>query len=113
MAWMLVSGHAVASDIDGDFAHWVSDTIAKNGLTNVVQDPPDPAKSLQGNNFNQMLVGGYSADRQTDQGTIQLTWIDLFNPSTQLDGFIDVAADSPGALKAAVPDVNAMIGSML
>jgi hypothetical protein len=110
------SGKPHAPDINGDMSWLITAYIEAVGYTNVVQDPsPDGAQPLQGKNFTQDLIVGYTADQQIDQGTTLFrgTWIDLFNPSTQLDGFIDFRAASPDGLQAAMADVKGMIGSML
>jgi hypothetical protein len=113
----VTSGNAPhAPDIKGDMAFMINDDINAEPLTNVVQSPdPSGVQSVQGKNFTQELLVGYTADVQTDQGTVQLTgvWIQLFNPSTKLDGFIDVFAQNSGDLQQAIPDAKTMIASML
>jgi hypothetical protein len=112
----LLSGAPHASDINGDMAFMINDDINVEPLTNVVQSPdPSGVQSVQGSNFTQELLVGYTADQQSDQGTSQFTgvWMVLFNPATRLDAFIDLVAQNSGDLQQAIPDAKTMIGSML
>jgi hypothetical protein len=83
-------------------------------LTNVVQEPQG-VQTVQGNNFTQSLQVNYTANRQTNQGTMQVygIWTTLFNASTQIACFIDFRAISPDAFQAALPDAKSMLASML
>jgi hypothetical protein len=110
------SGKPHAPDINGDMSWLINADTTALGYTNVVQGPdPDGAQAVQGKNFTQSLVVGYTADYQSNQGTIhyQGIWVDLFNRSTQLSACINLRANSPDALRAAVPAAKGMIGSML
>jgi hypothetical protein len=110
------SGQAHAPDINGDMAWGINDDINDEPLTNVNQSPdPDGVQSVQGRNFTQELLVGYTADQQSDQGTSQFTgvWIELFNPSTRLYAFINLRAKNSGDLQQAIPDAKNMIGSFL
>jgi hypothetical protein len=112
----LGSGKPHAPDISGDLAWMINESITVLGYTNVVQQPSgDGVQAVQGKNFTQMLTVGYTADTQTNQGTVAVigVWMDLFNPSTQLEGFVDLRANSQGDLNAAIPDAKNMIASML
>jgi hypothetical protein len=112
----VTSGTEHAPDINGEMAWNINDEINVQPLTNVVQSPdPNGVQSLQGRNFTQELLVGYTADQQTNQGALQLTgvWIDLFNPSTQLGAFINLVAQNSGDLQQAIPDAKTMIGSFL
>ena len=88
--------------------------LATNGLTNAVEEPQG-VQTVQGKNFTQSLQVNYTANRETNQGTMQLygTWTTLFNASTQIVGFIDFRAVSPDAFQAALPDAKSMLASML
>jgi hypothetical protein len=83
-------------------------------LTNAVQEPQG-VQPVQGNNFTQSLQVNYTANRQTNQGTMQVygIWTTLFNASTQIAGFMDFRAISPDAFQAALPDAKSMLASML
>lgn len=109
-----VSGHENTPDIGQESGYMINQAIGLLGLTNVVQDPQG-VQTVQGNNFTQDLVVGYTANRQTNQGTTQLygIWMTLFNPSAQISGFIDLEAGSTDALNAALLDAKSMIASML
>jgi hypothetical protein len=110
----LTSGHANGQDINSDMAYMVASSAQP--LTNVSESrDPDGVQSVQGSNFTQESLVGYTADLQTNQGTVQLTgvWVDLFNPATLLDAFIDLRAANNGDLQQAIPDAKNMISSMI
>jgi hypothetical protein len=112
----LTSGHGHAPDISTDLAWMINNDINVNVLTNVDQSPdPDGVQSVQGSNFTQESLVGYTADMQTNQGTVQLTgvWVELFNPATQNNAFIDLRAANNGDLQQAIPDAKNMISSMI
>jgi hypothetical protein len=112
----LTSGKPHAPDITGDMSWMINESINSLGYTNVVQQPSgDGVVTVQGKNFTQMLTVGYTADHQSDQGTIPYigVWMELFNPSTQLGGFVNFRAASQDNLNAAMPDAQSMIASML
>jgi len=57
----------------------------------------------------------YTASVQTDQGTTPIVgvWTELFNPTTQIGGFVDYRANSQATWSAFFPDVGPMPRSML
>lgn len=109
------SGTPHATDIVDDAAAGVNMTINVNGLTNVMQEPQGGITTVQGKNFTQLLQINYTANRQTNQGTREQygVWIDLFNPSTQIAGFINLGAANANDVQTAVSDANRMIASIL
>lgn len=110
-----LSGRADTTDIEHEAALLIHEAIKYGNLTNVQEDPRAQVQAVSGNNFKQALATNYTADLQTNQGTIQLygIWLTLFNASAEITGFIDFNAVSPDALDAASPDAERMIASML
>ncbi len=108
------SGKPAMPDITEEAGFIAGQDTLRSGLTNVVQEP-QAVQTVHGNNFTQSLQVNYSANRQTNQGTMQLygIWTTLFNASTQIIGFIDFRAISPDAFQAALPDAKSMLASML
>jgi len=109
------TGKPHAPDITGEMAWLINADTTVLGYTNVVRDPyPDGAQAVHGKNFTQAFLVGYTADYQSDQGTInyQGFWVVLFNLSTQLSACINLRAGA-GTLDAAMPAAHDMIGSML
>jgi hypothetical protein len=107
------SGKSSMRDITQE-AGFMAGLYATDRLTNVIEEP-QAVQPVQGKNFTQSLQVNYTANRQTDQGTMQLygIWTTLFNASTQIAGFIDFSAISPDAFQAALPDAKSMLASML
>jgi hypothetical protein len=108
------SGKPPISDITEEAGFMAGQDAVLSGLTNVVQELQG-VQTVQGNNFTQSLQVNYTANRQTNQGTMQLygIWTTLFSASTQIGGFIDFRAISPDAFQAALPDAKSMLASML
>ncbi len=108
------SGKPAMPDITEEAGFIAGQDTLRSGLTNVVQEPQG-VQTVQGNNFTQSLQVNYTANRQTNQATMQLygIWTTLFNASTQIIGFIDFRANSPDAFQAALPDAKSMLASML
>jgi hypothetical protein len=106
-------GKSAMRDITQE-AGFMAGLYSTNRLTNVIEEPQG-VQTVQGKNFTQSLQANYTANRQTDQGTMQLygIWTTVFNPSTQIAGFIDFSAISPDAFQAALPDAENMLASML
>jgi hypothetical protein len=109
------AGNANTSNIDREATLLINQQIKGVGLSDVQTDPQAQSQSVQGNNFQQLLPVNYTANLQTNQGTVQLygIWVTLFNPSTHTSGFIDFFAGSSNAFQAASPDAEHMVGSML
>jgi hypothetical protein len=107
------SGKSAMRDITQE-AGFMAGLYATNRLTKLIEEPQG-VQPVQGKNFTQSLQVNYTANRQTDQGTMQLygIWTTLFNASTQIASFIDFSAISPEAFQAALPDVKSMLASML
>jgi hypothetical protein len=107
------SGKPAMPDITVEAGFLTGQGTILSGLTNVVQEPQG-VQTVRGNHFTQSLQVNYTANRQTNQGTMQLygIWVTLFNASTQISGFIDFRAGSTDAFQTALPDVNSMIASM-
>jgi hypothetical protein len=107
------SGKAAMTEITQE-AGFMAGLYATNRLTNVIEEPQG-VQTVQGKNFTQSLQVNYTANRQTDQGTMQLygIWTTLFNASTRIAGFIDFSAISPDAFQAALPDAKSMLASMM
>jgi hypothetical protein len=107
------SGKSAMPDITQE-AGFMAGLYAINRLTHVVEEPQG-VQTVQGHNFTQSLQVNYTANRQTDQGSMQVygTWTTLFNASTQIAAFIDFRAISPDAFQAALPDAKNMLASML
>ena len=105
-------GKSAIPDITGEAG--VMAGLDSGGLTNVVQEPQG-VQAVHGKNFTQSLQVNYTANRQTNQGTMQLygIWTTLFNATTHIAGSIDFRAISPDAFQAALPDANSMLASML
>jgi hypothetical protein len=123
--WVLLANSDNSALMEADFgkppmpditteAGFMAGQATFSGLTNVVEEPQG-VQTVQGNNFTQSLQVNYTANRETNQGTMQLygIWVTLFNASTQIAGFIDFRAISPDAFQAALPDAKSMLASML
>jgi len=84
----------------------------KGGLQGVMPDPPT---TLQGSNFQQKMSSHYMANLITQWGTTVVYGVvtELLNPSTRLSAFINLYSNQSDALRAAEPDADAMISSML
>ncbi len=108
------SGKPPMPDITEEAGFMAGQDATLSGLTNVVQEPQG-VQTVRGNHFTQSLQVNYTANLQTNQGTMQLygIWVTLFNASTQIFGFIDFRAGSTDAFMAALPDAKSMIASML
>jgi hypothetical protein len=108
------SGKPPMPDITEEAGFMTGQDTILSRLTNVDQEPQG-VQTVQGNNFTQSLQVNYTANRQTNQGTMQVygIWTTLFNPSTQIAGFIAFRAISPDAFQAALPDAKSMLASML
>jgi hypothetical protein len=112
----IASGGPHASDINGDMAWSINDDIKINDYTNVVRKPsPDGVQTIVGKHFTQELTIGYTATYQSDQGALEFNgiWMTLFNPSTQLNAFIDFRAATSEGYAAALPDAASMIASIV
>ncbi|QZA15585.1 zinc ribbon domain-containing protein [Mycobacterium malmoense] len=107
-------GKAKTPEINQEATQLINAAIQKGGMTNVQQNPLGSAQTVQGKNFQQVLQISYTASVQTDLGTQQEygTWATLFNPSTQIAGFVELFGYSPQDFQAAVPDGKSMLASM-
>jgi hypothetical protein len=110
-----VAGSTNAPDINHEATADISGDIEGNGLINVQQDSVGQVQTVQGNNYQQLVEFAYTANAQSDQGTMQLFgfWVVLFNSSTQTAGFINFFSPDPDALNTATPDFKNMVLSML
>jgi hypothetical protein len=109
------AGHAVTSEIGQEtLRHMRYRVIQDSGLTNVQEDW-QLVQPVQGKNFTQKLQVKFTADQQTDRGTVQLYGksVTLFNPSTQEAGSFTFYAAGTDALNAVEPDATSMLASML
>ncbi len=109
------AGSADSPDINQESTLCITRDIQTNGMTNVQQNPLGPAQAVQGKNFTQMLQVTYAANVQTTQGAAAQSgiWVSLFNPSTQTSGFIDFYGPGIDNYRAATPDANSMLSSMM
>jgi hypothetical protein len=109
------AGSADSPDINQESTVCITRDIQTNGMTNVQQNPLGPAQAVQGKNFTQMLQVTYAANVQTTQGAAAQSgiWVSLFNPSTQTSGFIDFYGPGIDNYRAAMPDANSMLSSMM
>jgi hypothetical protein len=109
------TGKADAADINQEATVLINADIKAVGLTNVQPQSLGPMRTVQGNNFQQILGFSYTAYVQTDQGAGPTCgiWMVLFNPTAQRTGFVNFNAGSPDALNAASHDAETMIASML
>jgi hypothetical protein len=91
----------------------INQNIKSAGLTNVQQTPADPS-AVQGKNFQESLEVDYTADVQTDQGTMEVygAWVTLYNASTGAAALFDFFAGSQAAFKGSLQDAAAMMVSM-
>jgi hypothetical protein len=110
-----VAGATNAPDINHEASADISGDITGNGLTSVQQDSVGQVQTVQGNNYQQLVEFAYTANAQSDQGTMQLFgfWVVLFNSSTHTAGFINFFSPDPDALNTATPDFKNMVLSML
>jgi hypothetical protein len=110
-----VAGATNAPDINHEASADISGDITGNGLTNVQQDSVGQVQTVHGNNYQQLVEFAYTANAQSDQGTMQLFgfWVALFNSSTHTAGFINFFSPDPDALNTATPDFKNMVLSML
>jgi hypothetical protein len=106
------SGTDILAELQADINSLTSASSA--GLSNVQMEKP-LTNTLQGNNFQQDAIIGYTADQSTQQGTTSIVGVfaELLNPSNQQSAFIDMKAVSPAAANQAGTDTGRMMGSML
>ena len=111
----VLAGSTILRDIHQQATADISANITGNGLTNVQQDSLGRVQTVYGNNYQQLVEFAYTANAQSDQGTMQLFgfWVVLFNSSTQTAGFINFFSPDPDALNTATPDFKNMVLSML
>jgi len=107
------AGRANTSDIRQESTMAINQNIQSEGLTNVEQTPAQP-QTVQGKNFQEILEVDYTADVQTDQGTMQVygAWVTLYSASTRQAGFINLFAPSQDAFDASLQEAAAMMVSM-
>jgi hypothetical protein len=113
---VLVAALADASDepdINQESSALINQTIKGAAMTDVEQDPPK-LKTIQGNNFQQMLGVAYTGAIQTNQGAVEVEglWVTLYNSATGTTGFVNIYSPSTTALDAATDEVASMIQSM-
>ena len=111
----IVVGTVLSRDIAKVFATDTRET--QKDLNNVevqADEKSDRIIPLRGENFQQMMLVGYTADATSQQGTLPLTgaWIELFNPQTGSSAFLDYFAVDVPTFKAHANDVDAVISSM-
>ena len=101
-------------DINQEATNGIRSFIKGAGMTNVQQDTSAQVKTIQGNNYQQLLPIAYAGNIQTNQGTTEVegAFVTLFNSSTQTVGFFDALSPSDHALGAAAPDIKTMLQSM-
>jgi hypothetical protein len=107
------AGRANTPDIKQESTMMIKQNIDSAGLTNVQQTPTQP-QTVQGKNFQEVLEVDYTADVQTDQGTMQVYggWLTLYSASTGAAAFFDYFASSRAAFKASLMDAGQMMVSM-
>jgi hypothetical protein len=107
------AGRANTPNVKQESTIAINQNIDSAGLTNVQQTPADPT-TVQGKNFQESLEVDYTADVQTDQGTMQVygAWVTLYNGSTGAAAFFDFFAPSRAAFNASLQDAAAMMVSM-
>ena len=110
-----LAGAADAPDINQEATASINADISALGLTNVQQDTSSQVQTVQGSNFQQALVVGYTGNAQTNQGSQLLggVWVTLFNSSTQTAGFINFFSPNPQAIEGALSDLKPMLASMM
>jgi hypothetical protein len=111
-----IAAGADRPDINQEATSSFSAYIQGAGMTNVQQDTSAQVQTIQGNNFQQVLLIAYTGNMQTNQGTTEVggIWVTLFNSSTQTAGFFGAltSSSSEDAFTAAAPDMKAMLQSM-
>jgi hypothetical protein len=109
-----LAGCADQPDINQESTALINATIKGSGMTNVQQDSSPQLMTIQGKNFQQTLIVGYSGNIQTNQGAqeIEGAWVTLYSGSTQTSGFVNVYSSDDSSLHAASPDVVSMLTSM-
>jgi hypothetical protein len=107
------AGSANASDITQESAMLINGNIKGDGLTNV-QQTPGQVQAIQGKTFDQLLEVDFTADVQTDQGTMQIWggWVTLYSSARHASGLFDYFAGSQAAFKASLQDAGQMMASM-
>jgi hypothetical protein len=108
-------GKASGTDIAQVLSTDITNATSGAAFSNVKLSGQPSQKTRQSDRFQQERGVGYTADLQTQQGTIPVVGVfaELLNTSTRESAFIDVHAVSSDALKQAAEDADAMIGSML
>jgi hypothetical protein len=106
-----VSGTDIAQVLSVD----IKNVTSGGAFSNVQLTTQGQPNTLQSDRFQQELAVGYTADLQTQQGTIPVVgvFLELLNTSTGESAFVDVHAVSSDAMKKAAKDGDAMISSML
>lgn len=107
-------GKANTQDIVSEANTLINQNIRSGGLTNVQQNSSARPVPLQGKNFQQLIELDYTADAQTNQGTMQIWggWIVLYNSSTEISAFYNYFANSQDTFKSSLPDAGSMLVSM-
>lgn len=109
-----LAGCADQTDINQESTALINATIKGSGMTNVQQDSSPKVMAIQGRNFQQTLIVGYTGNIQTNQGAQELegAWVTMYNGPTQTSGFVNIYSADDGALHAASSDVVSMLTSM-
>jgi hypothetical protein len=110
-----LAGPVDEPDISQESSALINATIRGAGMTNVQQDSSGEVKTIQGNNFQQMITVTYTGNMQTNQGASEIEglWVTFYNPLTQTSGFCNVYSPrGESALEAATNDVISMLQSM-
>jgi hypothetical protein len=107
-------GKANTQDIVSEANMLINQNIRSGGLTNVQQNSSARPVPLQGKNFQQFIELDYTADSQTNQGTMQVWggWIVLFNASTQTSAFFNYFANTQDTVKLSLSEAGSMLASM-
>lgn len=107
------AGGANTPDIRQESTALISGDIQANGLTNV-QQAPSPLQPITGRNFQQVFEVDYTADVQTNQGTMQIYggWVTLYNAANNNSAFFNLFASSQQVFRASLSDAGQMLGSM-
>jgi hypothetical protein len=107
-------GKANKQDVVSEANLLINQNIRSGGLTNVQQNSSARPTPLQGRNFQQLIELDYTADAQSNQGTMQIWggWIVLFNSSTEMSAFFNYFASSQETFKSSLTDAAGMLSSM-
>jgi hypothetical protein len=107
------AGSSNTDDIRQEAAVLIAQNIRGNGLTNIQEAPGAPI-TIDGKTFQQEVEDDYTANVETDQGTIQVwgAWVVMFSPTNHRAALYNMFASSKAQYDASLPSAGAMMVSM-